>query len=299
MITREAVSKYLSYCKDELSEETIQAKIYDLAFFCLDKSLKSITLDDIYSHVSKMPDWRRWRALINIKAFFKWCQINDLECINYLKIRCKRPQENKQELITQDEFDLLDAQCHILMRDRRWVRLHAVLHLLWETGIRRKELLNIQVRDLDVKNKTFWVETAKGGRPRYCYFMFDIQPYLNKYKPKDKLFNLSKRQVGHLSEVLCVKAGITKHISAHSFRRGYITRMLQNGADVTDVAFLAGHKKLNTTLGYYGPSCDRLKDVYDLYNNAPKTLKLSTGVGRRTRYNLEVRLTKNKQCERR
>jgi site-specific recombinase XerD len=277
-----------------LSEGVIREKERELTLFC--NAVKPATLNSIYEYINdqEISDCCKWRLAINLRAFFKWLNENGYSNIPWSAISYKRHSESIRYPVTQDDFNKLDESCHKLLKvGREYVRWHVILHFLWETGVRRDELLSLRRQEFDFANKSFQCKTLKNGKVRVGYYLTDLLPYVFKFKPHDKMFEVSRRQINYFIPKLCKLSGIEKKLTPHSFRHGYVTRLLKNGAPIQDTALLAGHQKLSTTMRYYHTCADELKNTYESFTNPPKSIEIKTKLGIKTKYKLEMRITKN------
>ena len=156
------------------------------------------------------------------------------------------------------------------MRDR------VILELLYATGIRVSELVNIKIQDLDMQTPGVKV-LGKGHKERFVPFgefcRQSIEVYLQEFKPKLNsnhdflLVNMNgapitERGVRYvLNDVVKRTAGVTE-IHPHKLRHTFATHMLNQGADLRTVQSLLGHVNLSTTGRYTHVSNEQLKKVY-------------------------------------
>jgi len=154
-----------------------------------------------------------------------------------------------------------------------------VLELLYATGIRVSELVNIKIKDIDVKEKTIKV-LGKGNKERIVIYNNHTSNALSKYinygyqefnkknsgylilnKNGDKL---SERYVRNIINKLVRKAGLNIKISPHTLRHTFATDMLEEGADLVTVKELLGHESLNTTSIYTHITNEQIKKTYNM-----------------------------------
>ena len=149
--------------------------------------------------------------------------------------------------------------------------------MLYSTGIRVSELVNIKVKDINMSERTIRI-LGKGNKERIVVFGHNtlecLEEYLNKgYKELNKknseyLFlnkdgsKISDRFIRDIIDDIIFKASINMHVSPHMLRHTFATEMLNNGADLVNVKDLLGHSSLNTTSIYTHVSADMLKEVY-------------------------------------
>ncbi len=133
--------------------------------------------------------------------------------------------------------------------------------LLYGTGIRLGEALNIKISDIDGHRKQLLIAKGKGAKDRYVDIpdcLLDLlRHYYKLYRPIKYLFNgeqrgtvLAPRSAQHLIKAICKRANIQKNVSPHTFRHCYATHHLENGSDLVYLQQQLGHKHLKTTAKY-------------------------------------------------
>lgn len=152
-----------------------------------------------------------------------------------------------------------------------------ILEMLYSTGIRVSELVNIKLKDINYYDKNIKI-LGKGNKERYVLYGSvcenKLNTYLNNSRPllnindNEYLFlnkkgeQLTTRGIRYIVDQI-IKAGSLKyHISPHTFRHTFATHMLDNGADLRVVQELLGHENLATTQIYTHISNERLRGVY-------------------------------------
>ena len=161
-----------------------------------------------------------------------------------------------------------------------------ILELLYATGIRVGELVNIKLNDINVSNQSILI-LGKGNKERIVEFGEYCQDILEKYlkdgrKELDKkdsnylLLNhlgdpLTERGVRYILNKLIKNTSITKSISPHMIRHSFATHLLNEGCDLITVQKLLGHESISATQVYTHVTTDRLKEVY--YNSFPRAKK--------------------------
>lgn len=158
------------------------------------------------------------------------------------------------------------------------IRDHLIIELLYSTGIRVSELVNIKIKDINFINKTIKIK-GKGSKERIVLYgkicANIINDYLNKSRNNIKnssnneylILNLkgnklTDRSVRNIINKYMQKTSIQKQISPHTLRHTFATHLLDNGADLKAVQELLGHSDLGTTQIYTHISNERLRDVY-------------------------------------
>ena len=150
-----------------------------------------------------------------------------------------------------------------------------ILELLYSTGVRVSELVNIKIEDIDFNEHVIKI-LGKGNKERYVLYGKVLATYLDEYLPKrselvknhnylfiNKFGNkLTDRGVRLIIDNVLKKGMIDYHISPHMLRHTFATHMLDNGADLKCVQELLGHKSLSSTQVYTHVSNEHLRQVY-------------------------------------
>lgn len=154
-----------------------------------------------------------------------------------------------------------------------------VIELLYATGLRVSELVNIKVCDINIKERVIKV-LGKGGKERIVIYNNHTSNALNKYlndgynefnkKNSEYLIlnkngdKLSDRYIRNIIDQCIKKAGINIKISPHTLRHTFATDMLEQGADLVTVKELLGHESLNTTSIYTHITNEQIKKTYNM-----------------------------------
>lgn len=196
-----------------------------------------------------------------LKSFYKFMAdnghiaTNPTRGINSIKMDKKAPVY----LTIGEMRELIDTAVDV--RDR------IVVRMLYATGVRVSELINIRRRDVDFERQTVKV-FGKGAKERIVLIPSDMVGDLLHYceceglGDGDRLLELTPRTVQRNIKVLARRAGITKNVTPHKLRHSFATHMLQNGGNVVAIQKLLGHASLNTTQIYTHYNVDDLKEMY-------------------------------------
>lgn len=219
------------------------------------------------------------RKLATLRSFYKFLMrrgkigVNPLSTIRTPKQekrlpKCLSLEEIQKLLDTPGDGDLLSA------RDK------AMLEVLYSSGIRVSELVELDMSDLDLQEGVLRVR-GKGRKDRLTpigsqaikalqrYFELRTQEgrsagpltgrvFLNKHGS-----SLSTRSVRRKLDKYLAQAGLDPGISPHTLRHSFATHLLNNGADLRSVQELLGHQSLSTTQVYTHLTTTRMKQVYD------------------------------------
>lgn len=177
-----------------------------------------------------------------------------------------RKNRKLPEVLSEAEMQRLLAQPNLSLRLQ--IRDRTIMELLYSTGIRLNELVQLTVHDVDPEDKVLQVRKGKGNRQRVVpignnaskylqEYLRDIRPRYADKKPGERRLFLTaegKPVTGNTIRTALFNykkaAGITKTASPHSFRRSCATHLLQRGADIRYVQKLLGHSNLRTTQLY-------------------------------------------------
>lgn len=226
------------------------------------------------------------RHISSLRSFFKYLlkenliKSNPMILINNLKKDKKLP--NYLNVHDLDKlFETVDSNDPLSQRN------NLILELLYSTGIRVSELVNIKLTDINFHNQTVKI-LGKGDKERLAIFgkrcIEKLTEYLNDGRNKllrsnesEYLFlnkngsKLTDRGVRLIIDNLMKKTSLGRKISPHVLRHTFATHMLENGASLKIVQELLGHEDLSSTQVYTHVSNERLKKVYrDTHPRAKK-----------------------------
>ena len=177
-----------------------------------------------------------------------------------------RKNRSLPPVLTVKEMQLLLSQPNLSLRIQ--IRDRAIMEVLYASGIRLNELVQLTVHDVDLKENTLLIRKAKGKRQRLVpmgksaanylkEYLTRIRPRYSKKSPKVRNIFLTDRGTPVTGNTIRTAfyhyketAKIEKSASPHSFRRSCATHLLQKGADIRYVQELLGHRNLRTTQIY-------------------------------------------------
>ena len=160
----------------------------------------------------------------------------------------------------------------------RGPRDRAMIHLRWAAGMRRAELRNLLLDDLDITERLATV-TGKGSKTRTVVYdplcKDDLVKWLDlridwRVRTDEQHFFVTVQggplHLNYISEIVSTvakEAGLRKDVWTHLFRHSRITELLQKGMTLPEVATFVGHDNVQTTMGYYHQDTTKLKASYD------------------------------------
>ncbi len=169
--------------------------------------------------------------------------------------------------------------------DPMGIRDRTILEVLYSTGIRRSELINLRLFDLDSERGTLMVRLGKGNKDRMVpigeraiawidKYRYEVRPEYVQSEDPETLFltkmgeAFSPARMTQMVRRYVKKADIGKSGSCHLFRHAMATQMLENGADLRYLQEMLGHARVDTTQIYTQVSIRRLIDVHKLTHPA-------------------------------
>ena len=214
-----------------------------------------------------------------LKTFFKWLTREHYINSNPASelILPKKPKRLPKNILHVDEVNQLLK--HPNLETPEGIRDRAVLEMLYSTGIRRMELCNLSIYDLDAKRQAVMICAGKGNKDRVVpigqlaldwvhKYLDEVRPLLTMPMDKDRLFLTDygepfTRSVlsGHVKKIMKA-AKLDKPGSCHLLRHAMATHMLENGADTRIIQAILGHADLNSTQIYTQVSIEQLKKIH-------------------------------------
>ena len=276
------IENYLNYLLYErkLSKNTYESYRYNIIKInkYFDKDITYLNEDDIRTFLYNSKESSKTNAhyLAALKSFYEYMQ--DLEVIKKSpceNIKSPKIEKNLPKYITFDEINrLLDID----LRKPIDYRNKAMLELLYATGMRISELLNLTLSNINIDDASVKV-MGKGSKERFIPIsdvtIKYLQEYINVYrnlilntKTSDYLFinytgnKMSRQGFFKILKELAEKCNIDKDISPHILRHSFATHLLNNGADLRVIQELLGHENISTTEIYSHISNEKIKDDY-------------------------------------
>jgi integrase/recombinase XerD len=230
------------------------------------KSPDNIKDDDIKEFLAyKMSDHSLSNSSIAlVKASLKFFY-NDILGKNLALIRTPKASKKLPVILSRKEIkELLDNTGNLKHR--------LLIELLYSTGLRLSECINLRYTDLDLDEGTGWVRLGKGSKDRLFIISEMFRKDLLEYKEKSNgdgkglIFSvrgrkMSPRGIQHAIKVSAERAGIEKDVHVHTLRHSFATHLLENGVDIRKIQKLLGHSNLQTTQIYTQVSSEEIKKI--------------------------------------
>ena len=268
------------------SENTIISYLSDLYHFYeyVKKDLIKVTENDIRSYLAFLNDKKEnsssvRRKISTFKSFYKFLYLNNyIDKRNYPLIKIVYPKLEKKLpkfIYYNDLLDILNESA----KDSDGIRDRLIIEMLYATGVRVSELVNIKYEDIDFNNRRI-VVCGKGNKERIVYYGEYAEDVLKEYMATHErnkegyLFTnahnerITDRGVRYIIDNIMKRLSVKVHVTPHVLRHTFATDMLNNGCDIKIVQELLGHASLRTTEVYTHVTNERLKEVY--YNCFPR-----------------------------
>lgn len=197
------------------------------------------------------------RILSSLKNYYDYLEYKHLIEYNPLK-DLNRPKKEKRlpNFINNNDYEEIIKKS-LERTDFIGRRNTLLLELLYSSGIRISEALNIKIKDINMSDKSIRI-LGKGSKMRIVYFGEYAKEYLEEYlkvrnSSLEYLFLnknntlLTRRGAEYIISNLVKTSLLKKKVTPHTFRHSYATEMLNNGADIRSVQELLGHSSLSTT----------------------------------------------------
>ncbi len=220
--------------------------------------------------------------LIALRSFLKYMARRDINTLAPEKIELATSKRPQVSFLTVEEvialFSAADPSTQSGLRDR------AILELLFSTGLRVSELVNLNRDSINLDKGEFSIR-GKGQKDRPVYMSDSakvaVLAYLksrndkseplfvqaSKSKNPDELNRLTARTIQRIVENCRAKAGITKQVTPHTLRHSFATDLLGNGADLRSVQTMLGHANISTTQIYTHVTDPQLKEVHKQFHS--------------------------------
>ena len=222
--------------------------------------------------------------LIALRSFLRFCAKRDIPALTADKIELAKTNRKQVTHLSHEEvqtlLDVVDTSKEAGLRDR------AILELLFSSGLRVSELVNLDKDHVNLKRREFSVR-GKGQKDRPVFVSEEaahwVQTYLDArtdssnalfiryggHKETDTsgdFLRLTARSIQRMVRRYAKLAGITKKVSPHTLRHSFATDLIMNGADIRSVQAMLGHSNIATTQIYTHVTDPYLRDVHEKFH---------------------------------
>lgn len=281
----ENLENYRNYLKYEraYSDNTVGAYMNDLNKYeeFLKKNILESNTEDLekyLKYIKNLESTTVAHKITSIKSYFNYNIKRGIVSVNPAD-KVSRPKLTKHlpDYLTEEEVGkLLDVE----VKSPYDYRNKTILELLYSSGIRISELVNIKTPNYDSEECLIRI-MGKGSKERIVplgdYAVNIMNDYMNNYRPlinkkhTDYVFinnrgdKISRQFIFKVIKKEALKKGIKKDISPHTLRHTFATHLLKNGADLRIIQELLGHENISTTQIYTHVTNNKLKSDYETY----------------------------------
>ncbi|MEI7918554.1 MAG: site-specific tyrosine recombinase/integron integrase [Candidatus Saccharibacteria bacterium] len=223
--------------------------------------------------------------LIALRGFLGYLSKRDILSLSPEKIELPKISRRQVTFLHYDEIERLVSQ--IETSDETGLRDRAIIELLFSSGLRVSELVNLDREHVNTIRREFMVR-GKGQKDRPVFISESASLHVNNYLQSrtdnfPPLFisysrnnqpttsgdyrRLGARSIQRIINKYTRMAGITKHVSPHTMRHSFATDLLMNGADIRSVQVMLGHSSISTTQVYTHVTDEHLREVHEKFHS--------------------------------
>ena len=271
-----------------VSANTLESYVRDVEHFISylqDRGIEDpaeVGTEEMNSYVASLKQNRKSNSTIirniaSVRCFYRYLLLAGRAGGNPAKaIRLEKPEKKFPQILTGKEIGLLLAQPDI--REAKGCRDKAMLELLYATGIRATELVDLDVDNINLRTGMLRCSTGRSERviPVYPTAISAVSDYIVRVRSQiitpaggQALFiNLNGRRLTRQGFWKIVKgyaeqAQIVKEITPHTLRHSFALHLLENGAELKDIQAMLGHADISSTQVYVHLLNDHYKEVYN------------------------------------
>lgn len=288
IMNEDYLSDFLAYLELDLNYSNNTIKTYEnniekLIQFVGNKNILKLRVNDLDKFLISLNGLEASSVsniISSIKTFYNYyiklgkIDSNPADLLDMPKLSKKLP-----DYLTEEEINkLLDVE----VEDAFSARNKALLELLYSSGLRISELVNLELKSIDFDDCIIRV-FGKGSKERIVpmndYAIEALEDYLDNYRAlmiKNEINNyvflnnhgkmMTRQGVFKMLKKECLLKDIRKNISPHTLRHTFATHLLQNGADLRVIQEILGHSDISTTQIYTHVSNEKLKNDYKEYH---------------------------------
>lgn len=286
----ECIEKFIEYLiiDKKYSENTVKSYKNDLKkyeIFMKNINIQNIKESHIKNYLKHLKDNNNDNRTINhnistLRSFYKFLLIEKIIKDNPMEyIEMPKTKKSLPKTLSIEEIDkLLD----IKLNDHFSYRNKAMLELMYSSGLRVSELVNVKIHDIDVSNCIIRI-MGKGKKERIVplgdYAIKYIELYLKEHRNKlikrelnEYLFlnnhgkKMTRQGFFKILKQLAQQKNIKTDFSPHTLRHSFATHLLNGGADLRSIQEMLGHESISTTQIYTHVSKEQLKENYNNYH---------------------------------
>jgi len=258
------INQFVAYCTEYNIKDTARV---DSDF--IHKYLDSVTS-------AGKSEATKTRIIASLRCYYRFlCANGYTDCDPLKDIRLKKAQKKLPGILDSNEISLLLSQPD--GSDLKSVRDRAMLELLYATGIKVSELIDLKISDVNLqigivhlhdKNERI-IPIYPAAVKTISNYLLHVRPAIVLEEDEDCLFTnmngrpMSRQGFWKIIKYYQKKAGIEKDITPHTLRHSFAAHLLENGADIHAIQEMLGHADISSTQVYSHLIKKQLKDVYN------------------------------------
>lgn len=263
---RQDLTEFLNFLQQEKIDSWPTEAVEIDAFLAMQKDLNKAS-----SSISRM--------ISSLRKFYQWLARQNIQKLNpMIEIDSPKKQRRLPVALTQDEMDRLLAAPNV--EKKLGLRDRALLEMMYATGMRVSEVINLQLEDVHPDLKLIKV-FGKGSKERLVPVSNIALDWLAKYEKEvreslvlkqgrntefvflnNRGGSLTRQAVWQIIKHYCQLANINKDVTPHTLRHTFATHLLENGADLRVVQEILGHSDISTTQIYTNLTQKHILEVY-------------------------------------
>ncbi len=266
---RNCFSRFLFYCST-LKKEVAEMGKKEIEDFMLGWKQK------------KNPSASYQNQMINAIKFY-YEQVEERNREKYIVTRPKKASQIPTVLTKGEVFKIIQSILNLKHR--------SIISLIYSSGLRRSELINLKIKDIDTQRGVIIIRGGKGKKDRQSIIsrelILQLRAYYKQYKPKKWLFegtNDTRYSPTSISKILSravKKSKIYKKVTPHTLRHSFATHLLEQGTSLRHIQTLLGHNSSKTTEIYTQVSSQEIEKIRnpldDFYVSNSGTIHPETG----------------------
>lgn len=282
------LEEFRSYLENQkkVSQNTLVSYLRDTEHFflflqtrkLLPENVTTTILDDYISelHCADQSASTITRKAASLRCFYQYLILCGIVSENPAKqIKLDKATKKLPQILSGQEIDLLLSQPNI--REVKGCRDKAMLELLYATGIRVTELIELNIRDVNLHAGMLYCNSGKNPRmiPIYPTAVTAVSDYLERARKQiadpdgQALFvnlnghRMTRQGFWKIIKGYAEQAHISKEITPHTLRHSFALHLLENGADLKDIQIMLGHTDISSTQIYLQLLNNHYKEVYN------------------------------------
>ena len=285
----EEIEKFIEYLiiEKKYSKNTVtsyQRDLYKFSKILNNKNIKKITKKDIQGYLNEINKTLETRSISrnisSLKSFYKYLKINKIIDKNPMdQINNPKTKKTLPKVLSEEEINKL---LEINLKTNYDYRNKAMLELMYSSGLRVSELINLNTNDIDLENDSVKI-FGKGSKERIIplndyakealkEYILNHRKELFKHGEKNHLFlnnhgeKMTRQGFFKIIKKIAKEKNIKTNFSPHTLRHSFATHLLKYGADLRSIQELLGHSDISSTQIYTHITNKKLQNDYREYH---------------------------------